>query len=32
MHLDPAWRERLFAQIDMLHDPEDWDDSYKLSG
>jgi len=31
MHLDPAWRERLFAQIDMLHDPEDWDDSYKLA-
>jgi hypothetical protein len=28
MHLDPVWRERLFAQIDMQHDPEDWDDSF----
>jgi hypothetical protein len=31
MHLDSAWRERLFAQIDMLHDPEDRDDSCKLA-
>ena len=29
MHLDAAWRTRLLAQIDMLHEPDDWDDSYK---
>ena len=26
MHLDRAWRDRLFAQLDRLHDPEQWDD------
>lgn len=25
MHLDKAWRKRLFQQIDSLHDPEEWD-------
>lgn len=29
MHLDPGWRARLFTQIDMLHEPDDWDDSIK---
>jgi hypothetical protein len=31
MHLDADWRTRLFAQIDMLHEPEDWDNSDKLA-
>jgi hypothetical protein len=31
MHLDAAWRARLFTQIDMLHEPDDWDESYKLT-
>jgi hypothetical protein len=31
MHLDAAWRARLFAQIDMLHEPEDWDEGCKLT-
>ena len=26
MHLDRTWRDRLFAQLDRLHDPEQWDD------
>lgn len=25
MHLDPEWRKRLFAQLDSLHDPEEWE-------
>ena len=25
MHLDPKWRKRLFAQLDSLHDPEEWE-------
>lgn len=25
MHLDREWRERLFKQLDSLHDPEVWD-------
>lgn len=25
MHLDSVWREKLFRQIDSLHDPEEWD-------
>jgi hypothetical protein len=25
MHLDREWRERLFQQLDSLHDPEEWD-------
>ena len=25
MHLDPEWRERLFKQLDSLHDPEEWE-------
>jgi hypothetical protein len=29
MHLDAAWRARLFGQIDMLHEPDDWDESYR---
>lgn len=24
MHLDAAWRARLFDQLDSLHDPEEW--------
>jgi hypothetical protein len=31
MHLDTAWRTRLFTQIDMLHEPDDWDESYQLT-
>jgi hypothetical protein len=31
MHLDDAWRARLFTQIDMLHEPDDWDDSCRLT-
>jgi hypothetical protein len=31
MHLDPTWRARLFRQIDMLHEPDDWDDEDKLA-
>jgi hypothetical protein len=26
MHLDPTWRERLFQQLDSLHDPEEWEE------
>lgn len=25
MHLDREWRERLFQQLDSLHDPEEWE-------
>lgn len=25
MHLDPEWRKRLFAQLDSLHDPMEWE-------
>ncbi len=25
MHLDPEWRKKLFAQLDSLHDPEEWE-------
>ena len=25
MHLDHEWRERLFKQLDSLHDPEEWE-------
>lgn len=25
MHLDSVWREKLFRQIDSLHDPDEWD-------
>lgn len=25
MHLDHEWRDKLFRQIDSLHDPEEWD-------
>lgn len=25
MHLDRAWRNRLFQQLDSLHDPDEWD-------
>lgn len=25
MHLDREWRERLFKQLDSLHDPEEWE-------
>lgn len=28
MHLDADWRARLFMQIDMLHEPDDWDESF----
>ncbi len=27
MHMDQEWRKRLFAQLDALHDPDDWDDA-----
>jgi hypothetical protein len=30
MHLDRGWRESLFAELDRLLDPEDWDESFKL--
>ena len=25
MHLENEWRERLFSQLDRLHDPDEWD-------
>ncbi len=25
MHMDDTWRTKLFAQLDRLHDPEEWD-------
>ncbi len=25
MHMDREWRDRLFRQLDSLHDPEEWD-------
>lgn len=25
MHLDSEWRKKLFAQLDSLHDPEEWE-------
>jgi hypothetical protein len=25
MHMDAAWRTKLFAQLDRLHDPVEWD-------
>jgi hypothetical protein len=30
MHLDPAWRAALFAKLDRLLDPDDWDAEFKL--
>jgi hypothetical protein len=30
MHLDPAWRGALFATLDRLLDPEDWDPEFQL--
>jgi hypothetical protein len=27
MHLDRVWRDKLFQQLDALHDPEEWEDS-----
>ena len=26
MHLDGEWRVKLFHQLDLLHDPAEWDD------
>ncbi|GEM_PF-3770941 len=26
MHFEKEWRDRLFSQIDRLHDPEEWDE------
>jgi hypothetical protein len=26
MHLNRSWRDRFFANLDRLHDPEDWED------
>lgn len=31
MHLPSEWRLRLFEKIDLLHDPEVWDDSDRLT-
>jgi hypothetical protein len=30
MHLDPDWRARLFAKLDSLIDPEEWDHEFAL--
>jgi len=30
MHLDPDWRNRLFAKLDSLIDPEEWDCDFAL--
>ncbi|SHH25606.1 hypothetical protein SAMN05444169_6565 [Bradyrhizobium erythrophlei] len=30
MYLDPDWRTRLFAKLDSLMDPEEWDDDFAL--
>jgi hypothetical protein len=30
MHLDPDWRNRLFAKLDSLIDPEEWDNDFAL--
>jgi hypothetical protein len=30
MHLDPDWRNRLFAKLDSLIDPEEWDLDFAL--
>jgi hypothetical protein len=30
MHLDPEWRTKLFAQLDRLLDPEDWDEGFQV--
>lgn len=27
MHLDDGFRKRLFEQIDLIHDPDDWDET-----
>jgi len=26
MHLDKQWRQKLFAQLDSLHDPDEWEE------
>lgn len=31
MHLPPEWRRRLFEKINSLHDPDEWDDSDRLT-
>jgi hypothetical protein len=30
MHLDPDWRNRLFAKLDSLIDPEEWDQDFDM--
>jgi hypothetical protein len=30
MHLDPAWRTQLFASLDAMLDPGDWDEAFAL--
>lgn len=30
MHLDPDWRARLFAKLDALMDPEEWDREFAM--
>ena len=30
MHLDRAWRESLFTELDKLLDPDDWDEFFQL--
>lgn len=30
MHLDPDWRARLFAKLDALLDPEEWDPEFAM--
>lgn len=32
MHLDPDLRDRLFRQLDSLHDPEEWEDGSRPLG
>ncbi len=31
MHLAAEWRSRLFRQIDLIHDPEDWEPADELT-